>query len=126
MVRPLRNWSTTQRGPRSSPHCSTPAPSAATNATPTPRTTRVTRTACGNGARPCHLPPVPELALHTPLRCLGDLTARPHGASEHALHWPRRQAAGERDRRQRRAQPVAPQRSRLRQCCCLAQAYSRG
>eukprot|EP00965_Chrysotila_dentata_P068594 2266974-Pleurochrysis_carterae.AAC.1 len=33
-------------------NCSTPAPAAAMHANPTPRTTRVTRTAYGNGARP--------------------------------------------------------------------------
>eukprot|EP00965_Chrysotila_dentata_P160815 5310764-Pleurochrysis_carterae.AAC.1 len=35
--------------------CSTPALDAAMHDTPTPRTTHVTRTAYGNGARPCNL-----------------------------------------------------------------------
>eukprot|EP00965_Chrysotila_dentata_P050697 1680908-Pleurochrysis_carterae.AAC.1 len=56
--------------------------------------------------------PVPN----TPSRCLRAFTARPHGASEHALHWPQEAS-------RRRARPAAatcstrrPLRLRLRQC----------
>eukprot|EP00965_Chrysotila_dentata_P013553 449562-Pleurochrysis_carterae.AAC.1 len=65
MVRPLRSRPTTQRGLRSphSPTCREWTAAARPprvrrghmHATPTPRTTRVTRTAHGNGARHCHL-----------------------------------------------------------------------
>eukprot|EP00965_Chrysotila_dentata_P036757 1223483-Pleurochrysis_carterae.AAC.1 len=57
------------------------------HATPTPRTKRVTRTAYGNGARPGHLWCL-SLQCTCPCAVLQGLIARPHGASERALHWP--------------------------------------
>eukprot|EP00965_Chrysotila_dentata_P058561 1942794-Pleurochrysis_carterae.AAC.1 len=66
------------------------------------------------------LVPVP----HTPSRCLRALTARLHGASKHALHWPQ----GASRRRTRSAAATCSTRhplcSRLCQSRFLAQAYS--
>eukprot|EP00965_Chrysotila_dentata_P100868 3332043-Pleurochrysis_carterae.AAC.1 len=74
------------------------------HATPTPRTTRVTRCAAyGNGARLHHQWCLGR-TVPSPSCCLRALTPRPHGASQHALQWP--QGA-----RRRRARPAATTRS---------------
>eukprot|EP00965_Chrysotila_dentata_P067388 2230278-Pleurochrysis_carterae.AAC.1 len=87
--------------------CSTPAPAAAMHTAPTPRTTRVTRTAYGNGARPCHLW---CLSLHWTRLCAVCVTSPPASTAPRSTDCIglKGQAAGKRDRRQRRAQPVAP------------------
>eukprot|EP00965_Chrysotila_dentata_P249674 6209018-Pleurochrysis_carterae.AAC.1 len=77
-----REWTTAARPPPPRP------------CTPLPR----------QGRRAPLAPLVPHPALHTPLRCLRALTARPHGASEHALHWS--QGAS-----RRRTRPAAATRS---------------
>eukprot|EP00965_Chrysotila_dentata_P079880 2634484-Pleurochrysis_carterae.AAC.2 len=88
--------------------CSTPASAAAMHATSMPRTTRVTRTAHGNGAS---APSIDGACARTTFAFM--LFARPRRSlrtaplSTHCTGL-RGHAAGERDRRQRRAQRVAP------------------
>eukprot|EP00965_Chrysotila_dentata_P047979 1591467-Pleurochrysis_carterae.AAC.1 len=95
MMRPLRSRPTTLRGLRS-PHLPTRREWTAAARPPPPRSCKpLSRQK--NDERDAHSirqrctplsPLVPAPALHTLLRCLRALTARPHGASEHALHWP--------------------------------------
>eukprot|EP00965_Chrysotila_dentata_P039818 1322774-Pleurochrysis_carterae.AAC.2 len=89
--------------------CSTPASAAAMHATPMPKKTRVTRTAHGNGVRPHQLWCLHLHCIRPNAVCVPSPPA-PHGASEHASHWLQgaAHAAGERDRRQQRADRVAP------------------
>eukprot|EP00965_Chrysotila_dentata_P096314 3183001-Pleurochrysis_carterae.AAC.1 len=77
------------------------------HANPTPRTTRLTRTADGNGARPCHFW---CLRPHRTRLCADCVPSEPVRTAPLSTHCTglRGQAAGKCDRRQRRAQPVAP------------------
>eukprot|EP00965_Chrysotila_dentata_P095466 3155273-Pleurochrysis_carterae.AAC.1 len=88
--------------------CSTPASAAAMHANPTPRTTRVTHTARAT-VRASTVGGV-LVALHSAFMLFACPQRRPVRTAPLSAHCNglRGQAAGERDRRQRRAQTVAP------------------
>eukprot|EP00965_Chrysotila_dentata_P105326 3478588-Pleurochrysis_carterae.AAC.1 len=77
------------------------------HATPTPKTKRVTRTAYGNGTRPCDLWCLRQHCTRLCAACVPSPPVRTAPLSTHCTGL-RGQAAGKRDRRQRRTQPVAP------------------
>eukprot|EP00965_Chrysotila_dentata_P184252 6083154-Pleurochrysis_carterae.AAC.1 len=76
------------------------------HATPMPRTTRVTRTAYGNGVRPHRLWSRRMYRTRLFAVCVTS-PPPPHGASEQALHWPQGAAC-------RRTRPAAAMRSTRR------------
>eukprot|EP00965_Chrysotila_dentata_P047287 1569465-Pleurochrysis_carterae.AAC.1 len=73
------------------------------HATPMPRTTRVTRTVYGNGARP-HRHWSRRMYRTRPCAVCVTPPPPPRGASEHALHWPQGAAC-------RQTRPAAAMRS---------------
>eukprot|EP00965_Chrysotila_dentata_P078581 2589689-Pleurochrysis_carterae.AAC.1 len=104
--------------------CSTPASAAAMHANLTPRTTRVTHTAHGDGARPHRRWCSGRTALRLHGVCVPSPPVRTAPLSAHCMASggkPPANATGGSDV----LNPSPPLRSRLRQCCCLAQAYSR-